>query len=109
VRTPALVFVILASAGCAWAAETVLLPVTKDNSIVLVDREWRDNAGGQPRVRIKSNQHLVAMMFDVAAIRGRLVKSAVLVCQSPDLASGGKGDATIDGLTISTIQCDWTR
>ena len=98
-RMPALVLAILASAACAWAAETVRLPVTKDNSIVLVDKEWRDNAGGQGRIRIKGNQHLVAMMFDVAALRGRLVKSATLVCQ--------KGDASIDGLTISTIMCDW--
>jgi hypothetical protein len=98
-KTPTLVVAILASAACAWAAETVRLPVTKDNSIVLVDKEWRDNAGGQGRIRIKGNQHLVAMMFDVAAIKGRLVKSAVIVCQ--------KGDASIDGLTISTIQCDW--
>jgi hypothetical protein len=98
-KTPALVFAILASAACAWAAEPGRLPVTKDNSIVLVDKEWRDNAGGQGRIRIKGNQHLVAMMFDVAAIKGRLVKSAVLVCR--------KGDANIDGLTISTIQCDW--
>jgi len=98
-KTPVLVLAILASAACAWAAETVRLPVTKDNSIVLVDKERRDNAGGQGRIRIKGNQHIVAMMFDVAAIKGRLVKSAVLVCQ--------KGDASIDGLTISTIMCDW--
>ena len=82
-----------------WAAETVRLPVAKDNSIVLVDKEWRDNAGGQGRIRIKGNQHIVAMMFDVSAIKGRLVKSATLVCR--------KGDAQIDGLTISTIMADW--
>jgi len=101
-KLPILVSLSLVLASVApmlQAAETVRLPATKDNSIVLVDKEWRDNAGGQPRIRIKGNQHLVAMMFDVAAIRGRLVKSAVLVCQ--------KGDASIDGLTISTIQCDW--
>ncbi|MCX5683068.1 MAG: hypothetical protein NT049_05210, partial [Planctomycetota bacterium] len=98
-KTPAFVLAILASAACAWAAETVRLPATKDNSIVLVDKEWRENAGGQSRIRIKGNQHIVAMMFDVAAIKGKLVKSAVLVCQ--------KGDANIEGLTISTIMCDW--
>jgi hypothetical protein len=98
VRT-AVVFLALASAAMLQAAETVRLPATKDNSIVLVDKEWRDNAGGQPRIRIKGNQHIVAMMFDMAAMRGKLIKSAVLVCQ--------KGDASIDGLTISTIQCDW--
>jgi hypothetical protein len=90
---------VLLMAAAARADETVRLPATKDNSIVLVDKEWRDNAGGQGRIRIKGNQHLVAMMFDVSAIKGRLVKSATLVCR--------KGDAHIDGLTISTIMADW--
>ncbi len=75
------------------------IAVTKDNSIVLVDNEWTINAGGQGRIRIKGNQHLVAMMFDRAALQGRIVQSATLVCT--------KGDADIPGLTISTVQCDW--
>jgi hypothetical protein len=95
----ALAVLVLTVAATAQAAEPVRIPVTKDNSIVLVDKEWRDNAGGQGRIRIKGNQHLVAMMFDVSAIKGRLVKSATLVCR--------KGDAQIDGLTISTIMADW--
>ena len=90
---------VLLMAAAARADETVRLPATLDNSIVLVDKEWRDNAGAQPRIRIKGNQHIVAMMFDVSAVKGRLVKSATLVCQ--------KGDAQIDGLTISTIMADW--
>ncbi|MBE3096291.1 MAG: hypothetical protein IMZ44_04065 [Planctomycetes bacterium] len=98
-KASAPVVAVLLLAAAAHAEQTVRLPVTKDNSIVLVDKEWRDNAGGQPRIRIKGNQHIVAMMFDVSAIKGRMVTSATLVCQ--------KGDAQIDGLTISTIMADW--
>ncbi|MBM4016823.1 MAG: hypothetical protein FJ288_00620 [Planctomycetes bacterium] len=96
---PVLVGLVLLMAAAARADETLRLPATKDNSIVLVDREWRDNAGRRPAIRIKGNQHIVAMMFDVSAIEGRLVKSATLVCR--------KGDASIDGMTISTIMADW--
>ena len=89
----------LAAGFLSAAEQPVRIAVTKDNSIVMVDKEWRDNAGGAPRIRIKGNQHIVAMMFDAAALRGRIVRSAVLVCQ--------KGDAAIDGVTLSTIQADW--
>ena len=80
-------------------AGAVRIAVMKDNSIVLVDKEWRENAGTAARIRIKGNQHLVAMMFDTAALRGKLVASATLVAR--------KGDGMIDGLTISTLAADW--
>jgi hypothetical protein len=80
-------------------AETVELPVTMDNSIVMVDREWDDNAGGSSRIRIKGNQHMVAMAFDTAALAGRRVKKATLVCH--------QAAETISGVTISTIAVPW--
>ncbi len=83
----------------ASSAETVQLPVTQDNSIVLVDGEWKENAGQQGRIRIKGNQHLVAMSFDTSAITGRRVKKATLVCV--------QGEKTISGVSISTIACPW--
>jgi hypothetical protein len=97
-QTPVPLVLALLFASAA-AAETVRVPATKDNSIVMLESEIRQNAGGAGQIRIKGNQHLVAMMFDAAALRGRVVKSATLVCR--------KADAAIDGLTISTIQCDW--
>lgn len=81
------------------AAETVRLPATRDNSIVLHPAEMGVNAGGAQRIRIKGNQHIVAMGFDLAAVRGRTVRSARLVC--------AKGDAEISGVTISTLQAEW--
>lgn len=81
------------------AAETVRVAVTKDNSIVLVDGEWTLNAGDQGRIRIKGNQHIVAMAFDVAAIAGRRVKEATLVCQ--------RSAESIRGVTLSTIATPW--
>lgn len=81
------------------AAETVRLPVTKDNSIVLLDGEWNQNAGQQGRIRIKGNQHIVAMGFDTTAIAGKRVTKATLVCS--------QGEQTISGVTISTIATPW--
>lgn len=80
-------------------AETVRLPVTQDNSIVLVDGEWTENAGTNARIRIKGNQHLVALGFDPTPLRGRLVRRAELVCQA--------AAETISGVTISTIAAPW--
>jgi len=100
VKTPLLLFLaFLLTSAVALAQEPARVEVTKDNSIVLVSGEWKINAGASGQIRIKGNQHLVAMMFDTGPLKGRVVKSATLVCS--------KGDAMIDGLTISTIQADW--
>lgn len=80
-------------------SQTIRLPVTKDNSIVMVDGEWSDNAGGNGRIRIKGNQHVVAMAFDTSAIAGKLVRRATLVCFQ---------DAQeISGITVSSIASPW--
>jgi hypothetical protein len=80
-------------------AEQIKLPVTKDNSIVMVDGEWQENGGSQGRIRIKGNQHVVAMGFDTSAIVGRLVTKATLICE--------QGEQTISGVSISTIATPW--
>ncbi len=94
---PCLVTQLLVTAGIA--AEPVRIPAIKDNSIVLVDNEWTDNAGSAGRIRIKGNQHLVAMNFDWSSLKDKLVASAELVCF--------RSDESIAGLTISTIQAPW--
>jgi hypothetical protein len=81
------------------AGNSVQLPVTKDNSIVMVDGEWDQNAGQQGRIRVKGNQHMVAMAFDTSAIGGKRVKSATLVCV--------QGEQEISGVSISTIATPW--
>ncbi len=81
------------------SAQTLHLPAIRDNSIVMVDGEWRENAGASGRIRIKGNQHIVAMSFDLAALEGRRVKRAELVCHA---------DAeSLSGVTISTIAVPW--
>lgn len=55
--------------------ETVSLTPVQDNSIVMVDREWSENAGSNGRIRIKGNQHIVAFDFDFTPLKGRRVKS----------------------------------
>ena len=52
------------------ASESLKLPVIQDNSIVLVDGEWNENAGQKGRIRIKGNQHIVAMAFDMSPLHG---------------------------------------
>jgi hypothetical protein len=85
-------------AGAA-EAEILRVPVTADNSIVIFPGEEHLNAGSKERIRIKGNQHLVALAFDAAPLRGRLVRSAVLVCRW--------AEHEIDAVTVSTIQAPW--
>jgi len=96
-----LFFCLLAFLIDSVEAETVRLEVTQDNSIVMVDGEWSENQGQQGRIRIKGNQHMVAMGFDLAAVRGREVQSATLVC--------AQGEHTIEGVTLSTIATPWNE
>ena len=80
-----------------WAETRV--PVTKDNSIVMVENELHVNAGGQRLIRIKGNKHLVALDFDGEALKGKVIEEAYLVAF--------QGEGLIDGVTLSTIQADW--
>ena len=83
----------------AAVAAPIDLPATRDNSIVLVDGEWSQNAGEQGRIRIKGNQHIVAMAFDTKGIAGRRVRSARLLCYP--------AEQKITGVTLSTIAAPW--
>lgn len=95
----ALLSILSLFATVSMAEEPTRLPVAKDNSIVMVDGEWALNAGQQGRIRIKGNQHMVAMAFDMSAIAGKRVKKATLVCV--------KGEQDISGVSISTIATPW--
>jgi len=84
---------------CISAEAQTRVKATADNSIVMVEGEYHLNAGGQNKIRIKGNQHLVAMDFDFEKLHGKRIRSAVLVCH--------QADETIDSVTISTIQTQW--
>ncbi len=86
------------AAGAAHAA-SLKIAVTRDNSIILVNGEERLNHGDKRQIRIKGNQHIVALGFDASPLRGRKIARATLVCR--------KGEESIQGLTISTIQAPW--
>lgn len=78
------------SAAALPGGEVVTIPANADNSIVMVDGEWHLNAGGSGRMRIKGNQHLVAISFDVSPLRGRKVIAAELRCfAAAEQISGG--------------------
>ena len=81
------------------AQQIVSLPAIADNSIVMVDGEWDQNAGPHGRIRIKGNQHIVAIMFDVSAIVGKRVRKATLVCT--------QGEQQISGISVTTIATPW--
>lgn len=83
----------------AAKTEPVRLSAVQDNSIVMVDKEWSLNAGASGRIRIKGNQHVVAMSFDLSAIRGKRIKRAELVCHA--------ASETISAVSISTIAAPW--
>lgn len=98
---PASLILTLLIAEASVAADAIELPVTMDNSIVMVDGEWSENAGQQGRIRIKGNQHAVAMGFDTSAIGRRLVRKATLVCV--------QGEQMISGVSLSTIATPWSE
>jgi hypothetical protein len=89
---------VLAAAGAPVEA-SVSIRAAKDNSVVLYPGEYHLNAGARQRIRIKGNQHLFAMDFDWSAVRGKLVRSATLVC--------ARAEHDIAGVTVSTIQAPW--
>lgn len=98
-RRAGILLVLLAVASERLPAETISLPVLKDNSIVMVEREWSENAGQKGQIRIKGNQHIVAMAFDLSAIRGKEVTKGTLVCF--------QGEQSIAAVTLSTIAVPW--
>ena len=81
------------------SAQTIRLPVVADNSIVMVDGEWAENAGANGRLRVKGNQHILAVAFDTKEIAGKLIKKATLVYH--------QGEEQLSGLSISTIVAPW--
>jgi len=99
IRTSVAVLLLMAISPAVARDATVRLEAVKDNSIVLYPGEMHLNAGAKKQIRIKGNQHIVALDFDAGPIRGKVVRRAVLVC--------AKGAEEIDGVTVSTIQADW--
>lgn len=95
----ALISISLLSTAEAIGGDPIQLPVIKDNSIVMVDGEWDLNAGDRGRIRVKGNQHMVAMAFDTSAIKGKRVKRATLVC--------ARDEQVVSGVSISTIATAW--
>lgn len=91
-----LLFLILSLS--AYSGE-IKLPATADNSIVIYPGEEHLNAGKQSRIRIKGNQHLVAMKFDFSPLKGKIIETAELICC--------QADKIIDAVSISTLAADW--
>ncbi len=89
----------VAPARAGEGGTVLMLPVTADNSIVLYRGETHLNAGAAPRLRIKGNQHLLAVAFDTRLLAGRTVTRAELVYH--------RAAHAIDGVTLATIACPW--
>jgi hypothetical protein len=96
---PAFFICTLLMATTIASADSVQLAVTKDNSLVMVDGEWQENAGDKGQIRIKGNQHLVAMAFDLKPILGQRIRSATLRVVA--------GEQKLTGISISTLATPW--
>ena len=59
-------------------AETVRVPIVADTSICAYPDEREFAPGGCPRLKLKGNENLILIDFDVEALRGRRIGSAVL-------------------------------
>src|SRR5688500_9915185 len=94
-----LVAALLVQSPASVLGDSVQLPAEQDNSIVLQDGEWEVNAGRQARIRIKGNQHIVAMGFETSPLVGKRIRRATLVCTP--------SEQSIEGVTISTIAAPW--
>ena len=97
-RFASAIILFFACSACL-GADSVRLPVIQDNSIVMVDKEWSVNAGSSGRIRIKGNQHIVVLSFDLSAIQGKTITRAELVCH--------QAAETIFAVTLSTIAAPW--
>ncbi len=80
-------------------AESIDLPCIADTSIVLYPGEEHECHGAKPEIRIKGNQHVLALDFEWRRVRGRRIIAANLVCR--------QGTADVAGVTISTITVPW--
>ncbi|GAF85958.1 unnamed protein product, partial [marine sediment metagenome] len=98
-KVPVTALLAILAAASSAGARPVRIEVTRDNSIVLYRGEYHLNAGRKTRIRIKGNQHLVAMAFDMRPLAGKLIESATLVCH--------RAAHDIDQVAVSTIQADW--
>lgn len=101
VRFWSLFLMLIGTAAKPLFGDSAELAVLQDNSIVMVDGEWTVNAGQQGRLRIKGNQHIVAMAFDTSPIVGKKITRATLICV--------QGEQTISAVSISTIATPWSE
>lgn len=65
--------VVLTLAAERATSAPISVPVTKDNSIVLVDGEWTENSGQKWQIHIQGNQHLF-VGFSAFAPRGEVLR-----------------------------------
>ncbi len=80
--------------------ETVRLPVTRDTWFSNVGSEADGNTGASPRLKLKSNQEMSLVDFDVTPLRGRVIKSAILHVKS-------SGPPALQRVTVSSFGAEW--
>ncbi len=78
----------------------VRLDVTRDTWFSSVGAEEDGNNGGAPRLKLKSHQEMSLVDFDVAPLRGRIVKAATLHVRST-------GEPRLLRVTTGGFTSDW--
>lgn len=80
----------------------VRLPVTRDTRVSTYSGEEAANLGGSSRLRFKSYQEFVLVDWDVAPLKGRVIRQATLYLRS-------EGERPLDRVTVGSISADWVE
>ncbi len=83
-------------------AETITLPVARDLWISSASGEEEGNNGGSPRLKLKGYQEFSILDFDVAPLRGKIIKKATLRLK---LSS----DERLYRVAVGTLAADWVE
>lgn len=101
-RIAAVVAALVLIAATASAADSVNLPCTADTSICSHPSEQEHNHGGKKQLRVKGNEHILLMKFDLAPLQGRAVRAAKLMFHPA-------GEVRLRVMGISTVMADWAE
>jgi len=87
----------------AAGAGPVVLPVTADTSIACYPTERWENAGGAPRLKLKGNENMLLLDFDIRPLAGRRIARATLHFKPTAPRN------TLRGIGLSTVGAAWTE
>src|SRR6185312_3880777 len=89
-------------------AESIQCPDIKDTWLSSCAKETDANMGKAPKIKLKGYQEYGLLDFDVSALKGKKIRSAMLYIAPVGDANFGKERGTdLRWFTLSTISSDW--